>query len=140
MKTQGSAIGLLAASLLALPVAHAGNQGEPAELARYQRFASPPQDSAHILRVDNFIYLGTDAHGDTALAVRTGFNKVYLITAPPCPRLERASAIRLTSAAGSVHAGTDFVKYGDNIAGHSWQCRIKAIRQVDYKAMVHAGK
>jgi hypothetical protein len=138
MKTHASAIGLLATALLALPVARAGEV--PAELARYLRFASPPQDSAHILRVDNFIYLGTDARGDKALAVRTGFNKVYLITVQSCPRLEETAAIRLTSAAGNVHAGTDFVKFQDKLAGHSWQCRIDTIRQVDYKAMVHAGK
>lgn len=139
---EGSRIiaGLLASSLLAIPVAHAGKRGEPSELARYQRFASPPQDSARILRVDNFIYLGTDAQGNKALAVRTGFNKVYLITVQPCPRLEAAATVRLTSAAGSVHAGTDFVKYGDNVAGHSWQCRINTIQEVNYKAMVHAGK
>lgn len=141
MKTSANPIiGLLVAGLLALPIAHAGKQGEPAELARYQRFASPPQGSAHILRVDNFVYLGTDAQGNKALAVRTGFNKVYLITVQSCPRLEETAAIGLTSAAGNVHAGTDFVKFQDKVAGHSWRCRINTIQQVDYKAMVRAGK
>lgn len=135
-----TALGLLVSSLAVLSLAQAGDRSVPAELERYQRFASPPQDSAHILRVDNYIFLGTDAQGDKALAVRTGFNQVYLITVPPCPRLDAASAIRLSSAAGNVHAGTDFVQYGDNVAGHNWQCRIKTIRQVDYKAMVRAGK
>ncbi|HET6906443.1 MAG TPA: DUF6491 family protein [Rhodanobacteraceae bacterium] len=141
MKTSGRrTIALLGCGLLALPIAHAGGPDVPAELARYQQFASPPQASAHILRVDNFIYLGTDAQGDKVLAVRTGFNQVYLITVLSCPRLEEASAIRLTSAAGNVHAGTDFVDYGDVTAGHGWQCRIKTIQQVDYKAMVRSGK
>lgn len=138
MRTSAVTVGLLASGLLALPIAQAGNV--PAELARYQRFASPPQDSARILRVDNYIYLGTDAQGNTALAVRTGFNQVYLITVLPCPRLDAASAISLTSGAGSVHAGTDFVTYGDPIAGHVWKCRIRTIQRVNYKAMVHAGK
>lgn len=140
MKTSGRrTIALLGCGLLALPIVHAGNRNV-AELARYQQFASPPQASAHILRVDNLIYLGTDAQGDKALAVRTGFNQVYLITVLSCPRLEEASAIRLTSAAGNVHAGTDFVEYGDITAGHNWQCRIKTIQQVNYKAMVRSGK
>ena len=140
MRTSGIIIASLASCLLGLPLAHAGKQDVPAELARYQRFASPPLASAHILRVDNFIYLGTDAQGDKALAVRTGFNQVYLITVLPCPRLEAAPAVRLSSAAGNVHAGTDFVEYGDSTAGHQWQCRIKTIQQVNYDAMIHAGK
>jgi uncharacterized protein DUF6491 len=141
MKIPGRTIAVVVSSLLAMPLAsQAGRGSEAAELARYQRFASPAQDSAHILRVDNFIYLGTDAQGNKAVAVRTGFNQIYLFTVVPCPRLEQASTIGLTSAGGSVHAGADFIKYGDRLAGHTWECRIKTIQQVNYKAMVHAGK
>ena len=103
------------------------------ELARFERYAAPPQDSMHYFRLDNFQYLGKNARGEDAIAVWTGVNQVYLLTLEkPCINLDFAFAIGLTSTSGDVNAGMDYVKYNRN---GPQQCRILAIQKVDYKAM-----
>lgn len=121
--------GLLGASVSAM--AESPQQRDASELARYQRFAGPTQDSMRFFHLDNFQYLGENAQGDKTIAVFTGVNNVYLFTVQsPCLDLENAFAIGVTSGAGSVHARFDSITYG-----HHGNCRIATIRKVDYKAM-----
>lgn len=127
--------GLFTAAMLCglsgIAAADSPSQRDAANLARYERFASPPQDSVHYFRLDRFQYLGPDAKGDDVVAVWTGVNQVYLLTVEsPCLRLEFANAIGLTSTAGNLNARMDSIKYD-----HGRQCRIETIRKVDYKAM-----
>jgi hypothetical protein len=103
------------------------------DLARFERYAGPPQRDMHYFRLDNFQYLGRNAKGQDAIAVWTGVNQVYLLTLEqPCIDLDFAFAIGLTSTAGDVNAGMDFVKYNRN---GPQRCRILQIQKVDYKAM-----
>ena len=129
---------LVAAMLAATLVASAWAGQSPRErdanaLARFERYAGPPQRDMHYFRLDNFQYLGRDAKGQDAIAVWTGVNQVYLLTLEkPCIDLDFAFAIGLTSTSGDVNAGMDYVKYNRN---GPRQCRILQIRKVDYKAM-----
>lgn len=101
-----------------------------AELTRFERYASPPQDSMHYFRSDGFQYLGPDARGNDAVAIWTGVNDVYLIKVwQPCINLEYARGIGLTSTSGSVNARMD-----DLVFDHQ-RCRIETIQKVDYRAM-----
>jgi hypothetical protein len=119
--------------LVASAWAQSPKQRDAAELARFERHASPPQDSMHYFRLDNFQYLGKNAGGEDAIAVWTGVNQVYLLTLQaPCVNLDLPLAIGLTSTSGSVNARMDYVKYNYN---GPQQCRIETIRKVDYKAL-----
>lgn len=112
--------------------AQSPSQRDSKELARFQRYAAPPQDSLHYFRLDNFQYLGRSAKGQDAIAVWTGVNQVYLLTLEqPCINLDLAFSIGLASSAGSVNARMDSVKYDRG----QRQCRIMTIQKVDYKAM-----
>lgn len=140
MKTAGkfSIAAMVVFGLLAAPVmaGQSPPQRDAANLARFQRFASPPQDSMHYWDIDRFQYLGPDAKGNDALALWTGVNQVYLITVDsPCLRLEYANAIALTSISRNVNARMDYVKYG-----RGNRCRITTIQKVDYKAMLAEDK
>jgi len=119
-------------SLAAFP--QSPKQRDAENLARFQRYASPPQESMHYFRIDKFQYLGRNAQGEDAIALWTGVNRVYLLALEsPCINLEYANAIALTSTSGNVNARMDYVKYD-----HGRQCRIETIQNVDYKA-VRAG-
>lgn len=125
------AIAALALAISAIALASSPKQRDAENLALFQQYASPPQDSMHYFRTDGFEYLGKNAQGDVALALWTGPSKVWLLTLQsPCPNLDFANAIALTSFSGDVHARSDFVKYG-----RGWQCRIESIQKVDYKAL-----
>ena len=129
---------MVAATLAAMLAANAWAGQSPTErsakeLARFERYAGAPQRDMHYFRLDNFQYLGKNAKGEDAIAVWTGVNQVYLLTLEkPCINLDFALAIGLTSTSGDVNAGMDYVKYNRN---GPQQCRILAIRKVDYKAM-----
>ena len=106
-------------------------QRDAAELARFERYASPPQDSMHYFQLQNFQYLGKNAQNADVVAVWTGVNQVYMLTLEqPCINLDFAFSIGLTSTAGSINARMDYVKYD-----HGKRCRIMTIQKVDYKAM-----
>ncbi|MBS0432688.1 MAG: hypothetical protein JSS21_09835 [Proteobacteria bacterium] len=110
------------------------SQRDAKELARFQRYASPPQDSMHYFRLDGFQYLGKNDRKQDVIAVWTGVNQVYMLTLQsPCINLDLPLAISLTSTSGSVYARMDSVKYRDSSMPR--QCRIETIQQVDYKAM-----
>jgi len=123
------ALGALLISIAAF--AQSPKQRDAENLARFERYASAPQDSMHYFRIDRFQYLGPNANGSEAVAVWTGVNQVYLLSLEsPCIKLEYANAIALTSTSGNVNARMDFVKYD-----RDRQCRIETIRKVDYKAV-----
>jgi hypothetical protein len=132
MKTASRfAIAALTAAVSLAAFAQSPKQRDAENLARFQRHASPPQDSMHYFRIDNFQYLGKNAQGEDAVALWTGVNQVYLLMLQsPCINLEYANAIGLTSTSGSVNARMDFIKYD-----HGRQCRIETIQGVDYKAV-----
>lgn len=116
--------------------AQSPTQRDARNLALFQRYASPPQDSVHYFRTDGFQYLGRNAQGDDAIALWTGVNQAYLLTLEsPCINLEYANGIALTSTSGSINARMDFVKYDRHR-----QCRIETIQKVDYKAVRNAMK
>ncbi|HXS73393.1 MAG TPA: DUF6491 family protein [Rhodanobacteraceae bacterium] len=132
MKTANRAsIAIMACMMSLAAIAQSPKQRDAENLARFQHYASPPQDSMHYFRLDRFQSLGPNAQGDDVLAVWTGVNQVYLLTVEsPCLRLEYANAIALTSTSGNVNARMDYIRYG-----RDRQCRIETIRKVDYKAM-----
>lgn len=131
MNTASRLVVALGAALLAVAaLAQSPRQRDAENLARFQRYASPPQDSVHYFRTDGFQYLGRNAQGQDALALWTGVNQVYLLTLQsPCINLEYAHGIALTSTSGNVNARMDFVKYNRG------ECRIETIQKVDYKAV-----
>ena len=125
------AIAALAAAVSMVAIADSPRQRDAENLALFQRFASPPQESMHYFRTDGFDYLGKDAQGQDALALWTGVNQVWLLTLQsPCNNLDLANAIGLTSTSGDVNARMDYVKYG-----HGRRCKIETIQKVDYKAL-----
>jgi hypothetical protein len=132
MKTASSfAIAALAAAVSLVALADSPKQRDAENLALFQRYASPPQESMHYFRTDGFDYLGKDAQGADALALWTGVNQVWLLMLQsPCNNLDLANAIGLTSTSGDVNARMDYVKYG-----HGRQCKIETIQKVDYKAV-----
>lgn len=123
----------LAAMLAASAWAQSPKQRDASALERFERYAGPPQRDMHYFRLDNFQYLCRNAKGQDAIAVWTGVNQVYLLTLEkPCIDLDFAFAIGLTSTAGDVNAGMDYVKYHRN---GPQRCRILQIQKVDYKAL-----
>ncbi|MER3546806.1 MAG: hypothetical protein C4338_04035 [Rhodanobacteraceae bacterium] len=131
MKKAAVVAALSAMLSLAACAADSPKQRDAAELARFERYASPPQDHMHYFQLQNFQYLGKNAQNADVIAVWTGVNQVYLLTLEqPCINLDFAFAIGLTSTAGSVNARMDRVKYD-----HGRECRIMQIQKVDYKAM-----
>jgi hypothetical protein len=130
------ALSVLAAAVPLASFAQSPSQRDARDLALFQRYASPPQESVHYFRTDGFKYLGANAQGDEAIALWTGVNQVYLLTLQqPCIHLDLARSIALTSTSGNVNARMDFVKYG-----RDRECRIETIRKVDYRAVRAAMK
>ncbi|HEX6613921.1 MAG TPA: DUF6491 family protein [Rhodanobacteraceae bacterium] len=130
------AVSALAAAASLAALAQSPAQRNARDLALFQRYASPPQESVHYFRTDGFKYLGTNAQGDEAIALWTGVNQVYLLTLQqPCTHLDLARSIALTSTSGNVNARMDFVKYG-----RGRECRIETIQKVDYRAVRAAMK
>lgn len=130
------AVSALAAAVSLAAFAQSPAQRNARDLALFQRYASPPQESVHYFRTDGFNYLGTNAQGDEAIALWTGVNQVYLLTLQqPCTHLDLARSIALTSTSGNVNARMDFVKYG-----RGRECRIETIQKVDYRAVRAAMK
>lgn len=94
-------------------------------LARYMDYAGEPVDSfSYLGRFDGWRSLGRNR-----VVVWTGINDAYLLTVQePCPELQFANHIGLTSTTGMVSRGFDSVKLGNNQS-----CRIMEIRPVNYK-------
>jgi len=100
-------------------------------LARYQQYAGDPVDSFDMWELYQWQTLGPDY-----LAVWAAVNKVYMLkVSQPCPRLEYANAIAVTSEmTRKVTRGFDFVNFDLQ------HCQIVEIRPIDYKKMLDDDK
>jgi len=115
-------------SALAVVTACSGmrhRESDKVTLQRYNDYAGAPVESfSYLGRFDSWRALGRDK-----LVVWTGMNSAYLLTVQtPCPDLQFAQHIGLTSTAGSVSSGFDSVQ-----VGRHERCRITEIRPVNYK-------
>jgi len=93
---------------------------------QFLRYAGPP--------VESFRYLGFykawQLLGNGQFAMWTDVNDVHLLTVQqPCPALEFAEGLKLTSYNRLVTRGIDYVQVRDQ------QCHITEIRPVDYLRM-----
>ena len=128
----------LAAAGVALTLAACASGGGPEDnrkLAVYRAHAGEP--------VSAFRYLGRmdrwESLGDSALAVWTRPREAWLLElGTPCPGLDFAFAIGLTSHTGQVSARFDDVLVQD--ATPNVPCRIETIRPLDVDALRAAGQ
>ncbi|KRG69099.1 DUF6491 family protein [Pseudoxanthomonas dokdonensis] len=108
-------------------------QTDAQRLAMYRDVAGAP--------VKDFNFFGNltgwTPLGDGALAVSPKLNETYLLTlSGPCPDLDYAQAIVLSSMNGQVSAGFDKVTpIGAGTSGPHIPCRIDTIQPVDGKAL-----
>ena len=135
MKPLQLCFGVLA---LALSACATGRMSDNEKLALYRSHALPPVESFRYLsRIDGWTPLG-----DSALAVWTRPNEAYLLEVDsPCPDLDFALAIGLTSQFGTVHSRFDKVIPRTGVAGpQPMPCHIRQIRPLDVKAIKSAEK
>jgi len=127
----------LAAVVLALPACASGGTPDSDRLALYQAHAMPPVESFRYLnRIDGWTPLG-----DTAVAIWTHPNEAYLLEVDtPCPDLEFAQAIGLTSNSGTVYSRFDKVIPRAGGSTRTMPCPIRQIRPLDVKALKSAEK
>ena len=123
------------AAVLALSACATGRESGNQKLALYRAHAGAP--------VPAFRYLGRmdrwEALGDSALAVWTRPNEAWLLDlGGPCPGLDYAFAIGLTSNTGQVSARFDDVLVPDRAP--NVPCRIQTIRPLDAGALKAAEK
>ena len=128
-----------AALALAASACATGRISDSEKLALYRAHAQPPVPSFRYLsRIDGWTPLG-----DTALAIWTRPNEAYLLDVDgPCPELNFAFAIGLTSQSGRVHARFDKVipRVGPGGTPQPIPCHIREIRPLDVKAIKSAEK
>lgn len=126
---------LVAAVAVLAVVGCATNRLDDAErLAIYRAHAGAPVSSFHYFTGLN----GWTPLGDAAVAVWARPNDVYLLELNgPCPDLDFAQAISVTSQMGTVSARFDKVIALDRNAMNI-PCQIREIRPVDIKAIRHA--
>ena len=100
-------------------------------LDRYLQFAGAPIDEFPFWKLYQWELVGPDK-----VMVWSTVKDAYLLTAtPPCPKLEWARAIGVTSNQRHVVSRAfDFVTAGDD------RCRISEIRPIDYAAMLKQGR
>jgi hypothetical protein len=106
------------------------------KLALYRAHAMAPVASFRYLnRIDGWTPLG-----DAALAIWTRPNEAYLLeTNGPCPDLEFAQAIGLTSQMGMVYSRFDkVIPRADPGGAPPIPCQIRQIRPLDVKAIKSA--
>jgi hypothetical protein len=126
MKHQVLALGVALAVLVAACSGIPQRAKEQQRLEQYLPYAGAP--------IDRFTYL---SHYDswldlnrTQLVVWTNMNDAYLLTVrEPCINLPFTQRIGLSSTAGTVSNGLDFV-----LVDHD-RCQITQIRPVDYRKM-----
>jgi hypothetical protein len=126
----------LAAVAIALPACASGTS-DSERLALYRTHAMPPVESFRYLnRIDGWTPLG-----DTAVAIWTHPNEAYLLEVDtPCPDLEFAQAIGLTSNSGTVYSRFDKVIPRAGGRTPTLPCPIRQIRPLDVKALKSAEK
>ena len=123
---------------LALSACATDRLSDPEKLALYRAHAAAPvQSFRYLSRVD-----GWTALGDSALAIWTRPSEAYLLEIDgPCPELDFAHAIGLTSQSGTVHARFDRVIPRTSAGGpQPMPCNIRQIRRLDVKALKSAEK
>ena len=124
---------ILAAACLAIALgAPAQTRKTQAEnLDRYEKYLGDP--------IDEFQFWPPlykwELVGPTKVVVWPTINEAYLITVnEPCPRLEWAKAIGVTSQQRHyVNRKFDYVTYGGD------RCQIREIRPIDYRTMLKDG-
>ncbi len=127
---------LLAMSLTLGACASGPRQTDAQKLALYQAYAGEPvKDFQFFGRINGWTPLG-----DAALAVWTRPNQAYLLQIyGPCPDLEFAPAISLSSQMSRVSARFDSVQpLGGGTGSIRIPCRIETIRLLDVKALKQA--
>jgi len=94
-------------------------------LVEYEAVAGEPVDGFHFFTLQRFELLGPQT-----IAVWTRVNKVFLIDVQrPCPGLEFAGGIGLSSSQNRVSTRFDAVQFDRE------RCQIKQIRPVDSRAL-----
>jgi len=128
---------LITLAALALPACASGGTPDSDRLALYQAHAMPPIEGFRYLnRIDGWTPLG-----DTAVAIWTRPNEAYLLEVDtPCPDLEFARAIGLTSSSGTVSSRFDKVIPRAGGSTRTTPCLIRQIRPLDVKALKSAEK
>lgn len=99
-------------------------------LARVEAVAGKP--------VGSIMFLGSlyswDALDDQHVLLYTRPRDAYLLTVVPCPDLNSAISLGVTSQFSRITQGVDSVIAG-NMGRRSYPCRIQGIRAVDVKAL-----
>jgi hypothetical protein len=130
-------VGLAALALAASACASDG-MTDTDKLALYRAHAMAPVGSfRYLAHIDGWTPLG-----DAALAIWTRPNEAYLLEIDgPCPDLDFANSISLTSQMGTVHSRFDKVIPRTGLGGTPpIPCQIRQIRPLDVKAIKSAEK
>jgi hypothetical protein len=128
----------LAALVFALSACATDRISEVERLALYRAHAGPPVRSFRYLsQIDSWTPLG-----NSTVAIWTRPNEAYLLDVDgPCPELDFAQAISLTSQFGIVHSRFDKVIPLTSAGGpEPVPCHIRQIRPLDVKALKSAEK
>lgn len=129
----------LAALALVLSACASSGMSDTERLALYRAHALPPVKSFRYLNNLN----GWTPLGDSALAVWTRPGEAYLLEVDsPCPDLDFAVSIGLTSQFGVVYSRFDKIIPQTGIGGppQPIPCFIRQIRPLDVKAIKSAEK
>ena len=138
MKSVQIAIGALVIGALSLTACATGRMSDNEKLALYRAHsAAPVQSFRYFSRIDGWTPLG-----DSAVAIWTRPNEAYLLEVDgPCPDLDFALAIGVTSQSGTVYSRFDKVIPRTSAGGvEPMPCRIRQIRPLDVKAIKSAEK
>lgn len=128
MKSNASShigLALAAITLLSACSTPGPRERDAINLALYSAHAGDPVDSFHLRNLRDWVSLG-----ETHVAVHTGHNQAWLLSVEqPCPGLEFAQTLGLSSTTSRVHARFDRVQFEHQ------SCRIREIRPVDIRAL-----
>jgi hypothetical protein len=138
MKSLQITLGVLAMGALWLTACATDRMSDNQRLALYRAHAAAPVQSFRYLnRIDGWTPLG-----ESAVAIWTRPNEAYLLEVDrPCPDLDFAQAIGLTSQFGIVYSRFDKVIPRTGAGGpEPMPCHIRQIRPLDVKALKAAEK
>lgn len=138
MKPLQITFGALVLCALALTACATDRMADRERLALYRAHAAAPvQSFRYLSRIDGWTPLG-----NSAVAIWTRPNEAYLLEVDnPCPDLDFAQAIGLTSQFGVVYSRFDKVIPRTGAGGpEPMPCRIRQIRPLDVKALKSAEK
>jgi hypothetical protein len=138
MKSLQIMFAALVMGVLSLTACATDRMSDNERLALYRAHAAAPVQSFRYLnRIDGWTPLG-----DSAVAIWTRPNEAYLLEVDnPCPDLDFAQAIGLTSQFGIVYSRCDKVIPRTGAGGpERMPCHIRQIRPLDVKALKAAEK